>query len=108
MVDQNLLISLKVNGAYLFTHHKSKHYTTSLKMNIMTRTEESYASHFPRSQNTKSHQFPKSEHRTLSIDQVQQIIDLPYKQKCSQWRSACFQFSERPILSYTFAMMGMN
>ena len=59
MVDQNLLISLKVNGAYLFTHHKSKHYTTSLKMNIMTRTEESYASHFPRSQNTKSHQFPK-------------------------------------------------
>ena len=23
---------------------------------------------------------PKSEHRTLSIDQVQQIIDLPYKQ----------------------------
>lgn len=59
MVDQNLLISLKVNGAYLFTHHKSKHYTTSLKMNITTRTEESYASHFLRSQNTKSHQFPK-------------------------------------------------
>lgn len=59
MVVQNLLISLKGNESYPFTHHKSKHYTTSLKMNITTRTEESYASHFPRSQNTKSHQFPK-------------------------------------------------
>ena len=59
MVDQNQLISLKANGSYPFTHHKSKHYTTSLKMNITTRIEESYASHFPRSQNTKSHQFPK-------------------------------------------------
>ncbi len=107
MVDQNLLISLKVNGAYLFTHHKSKHYTTSLKMNIMTRTEESYASHFPPFSKYKIAPVPKSEHRTLSIDQVQQIIDLPYKQNARNGGQPVFNLA-KDLFILSFAMMGMN
>ena len=50
---------------------------------------------------------PKSEHRTLSIDQVQQIIDLPYKQNARNGGRPVFNLA-KDLFILSFAMMGMN
>lgn len=50
---------------------------------------------------------PKSEHRTLSIDQVQQIIDLPYKQNARNGGQPVFNLA-KDLFILSFAMMGMN
>lgn len=50
---------------------------------------------------------PKSEHRTLSIEQVQQIIDLPYKQIANCGRQPVFNLA-KDMFILSFAMMGMN
>ena len=50
---------------------------------------------------------PQSEHRTLSIDQVQQIIDLPYKQNARNGGQPVFNLA-KDLFILSFAMMGMN
>lgn len=50
---------------------------------------------------------PKSEHRTLTIKQVQQIIDLPYKQKVRGGGQPIFNIA-KDLFILSFAMMGMN
>lgn len=50
---------------------------------------------------------PKSEHRTLSIDQVQRIIDIPYKQNARSGGQPIFNLA-KDIFILSFAMMGMN
>lgn len=50
---------------------------------------------------------PQSEHRTLSIEQVQKIIDLPYKQNVRSGGQPIFNLA-KDIFILSFAMMGMN
>ena len=50
---------------------------------------------------------PKSEHRTLSIEQVQQIIDLPYKQNVRRGSQSVFNLA-KDVFILSFAVMGMN
>lgn len=50
---------------------------------------------------------PKSEHRTLSINQIQQIIDLPYKQNVRSGGQPIFNLA-KDIFILSFAMMGIN
>lgn len=50
---------------------------------------------------------PKSEHRTLTVKQVQQIIDLPYKRKVRGGGQPIFNMA-KDLFILSFAMMGMN
>lgn len=50
---------------------------------------------------------PKSEHRTLTIEQVQAIIDMPYKKCVTGGGLPIFNLA-KDVFIFSFGMMGMN